>query len=155
MELGMYQNPNMEDWEKKVFELYTEEEGTVWTIFKVYKYRKWYIVHGEINIICYDEDFNKLWSYSGGDIFVSQDETDAFRIYGRGIWLKDFSGCTYLINFDGKCIYNCRPVGGKSHDGMLNTMCFNCAKLSFGCEGTTNHTWDGCVDKVRKIANSD
>lgn len=150
MEIGMYKNPNMEEWEKKVFELYTEEEGTVWTIFKVHKYKNLYIVHGEINIVCYDENFKKLWWFSGRDIFVAPDHSEAFRIYGRGIWLKDFTGCTYLIDFDGRCIYDCEPVNGISHNAMLNTLCFNCARLSNDCEGTVNHNWTGCVNKIRK-----
>ena len=51
-----------------------------------------------------DFNFNKKWSFSGKDIFVSMSEKKAFDLCENSIKLHDFGGHFYEIDFSGKLI---------------------------------------------------
>ena len=62
------------------------------------------VVHGEQEITCFDLDGNKLWSFTGEDIFVSIEGSNPIEIMDKYIKLIDFNNRKYLIDFDGKLI---------------------------------------------------
>jgi hypothetical protein len=64
------------------------------------------VVHGEQDISCFDLDGNKLWSFSGEDIFVSVEGRNPIEITDKCIKLIDFNNREYLIDFDGKPIHS-------------------------------------------------
>ena len=70
--------------------------------YGIYRVQNGYIIYGEIEIIMLDLKFNKKWSFSGKDIFVSMSEKKAFEIYENSIKLHDFEGNFYEIDFSGK-----------------------------------------------------
>ena len=72
--------------------------------YGIYRVQNGYIIYGEIEIIMLDLKFNKKWSFSGKDIFVSMSEKKAFEIYENSIKLHDFEGNFYEIDFSGKLI---------------------------------------------------
>ena len=61
-----------------------------------------YIVHGEIEIARYNSNLNKLWSFSGRDIFASITGRTAFEMAENSIKLYDFQNNYYEIDYDGK-----------------------------------------------------
>lgn len=72
--------------------------------FGIYRVQNGYIIYGEIEIIMLDFNFNKKWSFSGRDIFVSISEKKAFELCENTIKLYDFEGNFYEIDFSGKLI---------------------------------------------------
>ena len=51
-----------------------------------------------------DFDFNKKWSFSGKDIFVSMSDKKPFELCENSIKLYDFEENFYEIDFSGKLI---------------------------------------------------
>lgn len=77
------------------------------TCFSIHKYNDTFITHGEMSVARIDRNGNKLWSYTGADIFVCLDEGNAFEMHDNFIELMDFNGSSYKIDYDGKTIdYN-------------------------------------------------
>lgn len=74
------------------------------SVFETREFENDYIVYGEIEIARFDKLFNKLWSFSGKDIFVSNSDKKAFEISDNRIKLYDFEGNYYEIDFDGKVL---------------------------------------------------
>ena len=72
--------------------------------YGIYRVQNGYIVYGEIEIIMLDFNFNKKWSFSGKDIFVSMSDKKAFELCENSIKLHDFEGNFYEIDFSGKLI---------------------------------------------------
>ena len=70
--------------------------------FSLNKFGDDYIVHGEIEIARYDSDFNKIWSFSGSDIFTSITGKTAFEMSENSIKLYDFQDNYYEIDYNGK-----------------------------------------------------
>ena len=68
----------------------------------LYHFDNGLLVHGEIEIIKTDYAGNKEWSFSGRDIWVTMDGTDALRIVGNNIHLRDFYGDIYILNSHGE-----------------------------------------------------
>jgi len=68
----------------------------------LYDFDNGLLVHGEIEIIKTDYAGNKEWSFSGRDIWVTMDGTDALRIVGNNIHLRDFYGDIYILNSHGE-----------------------------------------------------
>ena len=64
------------------------------------------IIHGEMEITMLDNEFNKMWSFMGKDIFASVSGKEPFEICKDRIKLYDFEDNYYEIDFCGKCI-NC------------------------------------------------
>ena len=63
-----------------------------------------YIVYGEIEIIMLDLDFNKVWGFTGRDIFVSQTRKNAFVLGENSIELYDWENNYYELDFNGNLI---------------------------------------------------
>lgn len=72
--------------------------------FGIYKVKSGYIIYGEIEIIMLDFDFNKKWSFSGRDIFVSVSGKESFKLCENSIKLYDFEDNFYEIDFTGNLI---------------------------------------------------
>lgn len=72
------------------------------SVFSINKFGDDYIVHGEIEIARYNNDFNKVWSFSGKDIFASITGKNAFEMTKNSIKLYDFQDNYYEIDYDGK-----------------------------------------------------
>lgn len=66
--------------------------------YGIYKILEGYIIYGEIDIVMLDFDLNKLWVFSGKDIFVS------FEICDNIIKLYDWDNNYYEVDFCGKQI---------------------------------------------------
>lgn len=75
--------------------------------FGIYKIQTGYVIYGEIEITMLDMDFNKKWSFSGKDIFVSTTNKMPFKLKENSICLYDFQDNYYEINFDGQLINKC------------------------------------------------
>ena len=72
--------------------------------YGIYKVNAGYIIYGEIDITMLDFDFNKKWSFSGKDIFVSMSDKKAFELCDNSIKLYDFDDNFYEIDFPGNLI---------------------------------------------------
>lgn len=75
--------------------------------FKIYKINGGYLTHGELNITKISPNGEKLWEFSGADIWVSVDEGEEVVIFEKDyILLRDFTGDKYKIDYNGN------PIGG-------------------------------------------
>ena len=72
--------------------------------YGIYRVQNGYIVYGEMEITMLDFDFNKKWSFSGKDIFVSMSDKKPFELCENSIKLYDFEENFYEIDFSGKLI---------------------------------------------------
>lgn len=72
--------------------------------YGIYKVKNDYIIYGEIEITMLDSKFNKKWTFSGRDIFVSMSKKKSFELCDKSIKLHDFEDNYYEIDFDGKLI---------------------------------------------------
>lgn len=70
----------------------------------IYAIKDGFIVWGEIEIIRLDSSFDRVWAFSGKDIFVSQTSTIPFSISENRIKLYDWENNYYELDFDGKRI---------------------------------------------------
>ena len=61
------------------------------TCFEIFEYESDFIIHGELEITRIDKKGNKVWTFSGSDIFTSPTGKDDFKIIGHYI---------YAINWD-------------------------------------------------------
>lgn len=93
----------MKVWEEKAKEAYLHYEDEP-TFIKAYKKDKHYIVHGEITIYCFNQEFEKEWEFFARDIWVTQDGSDALRLYDEYIELKDWLGYVYRLDYLGNTI---------------------------------------------------
>lgn len=67
--------------------------------YGIYRVREGYIIYGEVEITMLDLDFNKEWSFSDRDIFVSQYREKTFEICDNLIKLYDWEDHYYEIDF--------------------------------------------------------
>ena len=72
------------------------------TVIGLYRIPEGYILHGELEIIMYDQDFNPKWSFAGRDIFISMTGKQAFTLLEDRIALYDFYDNYYEVDFNGK-----------------------------------------------------
>ena len=72
--------------------------------FGLYRVTNGYIIYGEIEIVMLDLNFDKLWAFSGKDIFVSQTRKDVFVLGEHSIKLYDWEDNFYEIDYTGKLI---------------------------------------------------
>lgn len=79
--------------------------GTFGSNFSIYEISTGYIIHGEIEILKLDFDFEIEWSFSGKDIFATLNDKRAFELCSECIKLYDFENNYYEIDFDGKLIF--------------------------------------------------
>lgn len=70
----------------------------------IYKFENGYIVYGELEILKLSSNFEVEWSFSGEDVFVTQDGSLPFYIQDKSIYLTDWNGSTYIVNKLGKLI---------------------------------------------------
>ena len=63
-----------------------------------------FILHGETELFRYDQQLNRIWSFSGRDIFAALDGKKAFWIEKDTIHCRDWLGWHYVLNSDGKLI---------------------------------------------------
>lgn len=68
--------------------------------FSLYSTPNGYFVHGELEVARYDKDFNKLWGFSGRDIFVSSNNKQAFRLLDDRVCLYDFEDNYYEVDYN-------------------------------------------------------
>ena len=83
--------------------LYKEYE-CLFPAFSIFRVQKGYIVYGELEIVRLDDSFNKLWDFSGRDIFISASGKEPFQICDDRIKLFDFEDNYYEVDFDGNLI---------------------------------------------------
>ena len=74
------------------------------TCFKILRIENDFVVNGEFEITRIDSLGNIIWQFGGADIFVSLDYEDSFQLNDNHIVLKDFTGTSYMIDFDGKIL---------------------------------------------------
>ena len=72
----------------------------------MYSFDSGYTVNGEIDVIKVDKLGNKLWSFSGRDIWVTLSGEEAIQINDNKLMLTDFNGDTYEIDKYGKELKN-------------------------------------------------
>lgn len=72
--------------------------------FGLHRVADGYIIYGEIEIIMLDWNFDKVWSFSGRDIFVSPTRENAFVLGEHSIQLYDWEDHFYEIDYAGKLI---------------------------------------------------
>ena len=72
--------------------------------FGIYICTGGYIVYGETSVIKLNNDLAEEWSFSGNDIFVTQNGTPAFMIDDNRIKLYDWNYAYYELDFDGNLI---------------------------------------------------
>ncbi len=76
------------------------------TGIELYSFEDGFIVNVETEIINVDKFGNKIWSFSGRDIWVTENGGSSINILGDTILLKNFEGQTYLLDRFGKEITN-------------------------------------------------
>lgn len=74
--------------------------------FAIYLVNSGYIIHGEIEVFKLDFQLDKIWGFSGADIFVTQDNKLPFLIDGNRIKMYDWNGTYYEIDLNGQLIYD-------------------------------------------------
>lgn len=98
----------LDSWKLKVKEAYIEYENES-TYIDAYKINdELYIVHGEMAIYGFDQNFNRIWDIFGSDIFVTQDDTPAVNFTEEYILVSDWEGEQYKIGYDGNPIIPCK-----------------------------------------------
>lgn len=90
--------------------------------FGIYKVKYGYIIYGEIEITMLDLEFNKVWSFSGRDIFVSRTNRKSFELCDNSIKLYDFEENYYEIGYDGNILVEKKSC---ENDVMNITDCAN------------------------------
>ncbi len=70
----------------------------------LYKVKSGYIIHGEVEILMLNENFDVMWRFSGNDIFISSSDKTSFELCESSIKLYDFNDEYYEIDFNGKSI---------------------------------------------------
>lgn len=69
---------------------------------EIYAFDNGYIVNGEVDIIKVDKLGNKVWEFSGRDIWVRPNGESSINIQGDRILLIDFEGYQYYLDKWGK-----------------------------------------------------
>jgi len=72
------------------------------TGIEIYAFDNGYIVNGEVDIIKVDKLGNKIWSFSGRDIWVRPNGESSTNIQIGSLLLIDFEGYEYLLDKWGK-----------------------------------------------------
>lgn len=78
-----------------------DEDGC---FFAIHKISNGYIVHGEFVVLKVDLLLNVTWTFSGADIFVTQDDHPAFQIINDRIVLRDWNNDIYELDMYGQLI---------------------------------------------------
>lgn len=76
-------------------------------IIKIYRIDEGYLTHGELYITKVSKNGDKLWEFSGADIWISiKNNTDVVVLEEDGILLTDFNGDNYKIDYNGKLLWD-------------------------------------------------
>jgi hypothetical protein len=76
-------------------------QGDFVSCFGIYKNKKDYIIHGEMEISKINNKGILMWKFSGKDIFTTIDGKDDFKIFENYIMVKDFENNIYKLDFNG------------------------------------------------------
>ena len=90
-------------WEEKAKEAYLKYENEP-TYVKAYRKGDLYVVHGEITILCFNKNFEKLWEFCARDIWITTDDSEAIVLHNKYIQLKDWRGYVYKLDYQGRLI---------------------------------------------------
>ena len=63
-----------------------------------------YILHGETELFRYDKQLNRVWEFSGRDIFATPNGEKAFWLEKNSIHCRDWLGWHYVLDLDGNPI---------------------------------------------------
>ena len=77
-------------------------------LFEIHPIEGGYLIWGEGDIFRYDLTLKRVWHFMGRDILVSLHGNQHFWVQNAEIHCRDFSGYHYVLDFDGKLIYNFR-----------------------------------------------
>lgn len=72
------------------------------TGIEIYAFDNGYIVNGEVDIIKVDKLGNKIWSFSGRDVWARSNGESSINIQRDRLLLTDFEGCKYHLDKWGK-----------------------------------------------------
>ncbi len=81
--------------------------GCLGCTYGLYRVINGYLVYGEMEIVMLDLDFDKVWAFSGRDIFVSRTRENAFVLGEHTVKLYDWEDNYYELDFMGKLISDC------------------------------------------------
>ena len=70
----------------------------------IYQVDQAYLICGEIEITMLDAGLNRLWNFSGADIFASVTGRNPVELRERSIVLYDFADNRYELDYDGNAI---------------------------------------------------
>jgi len=73
-------------------------------LFEIYSIEDGYIIHGELELFRYDKHLNRIWDFSGRDIFATVDGRKAFWLEEDTIHCRDWLGWHYVLDLDGKLL---------------------------------------------------
>ena len=73
-------------------------------LFEIYSIEDGYIIHGELELFRYDKQLNRIWDFSGRDIFATVDGKKAFWLEENTIHCRDWLGWHYVLDLDGKLL---------------------------------------------------
>ena len=104
LDLNNKRKNNMEvPWKELVKQAYMTYENEA-TYINAYKWNDLFIVHGEISIYCFNSEYEKVWDFSGRDIWVTNDGSEAVSFIDDYIVLRDWLGYTYKVNYEGEVV---------------------------------------------------
>jgi len=66
--------------------------------FAIQKFDDGYIVFGDLDILKLSAEYETVWSFSGADVFVTQDGSNPFYIDNNIIYLTDWNGTKYIVD---------------------------------------------------------
>lgn len=88
-------------------EIITHKEIGDTPFFSIYHFIGGYIIHGELEILRLNKNFERMWTFSGSDIFVTQNgEHQAVRFTDDQILLQDWNGVRYALDINGKLVWD-------------------------------------------------
>ena len=82
----------------------TAEIDSICPNVELHRVETGYLVYGEFDITMLNDRLEKLWSFSGHDVFASSTNKPAFEIREDRICLYDFVGNYYELDFQGNVI---------------------------------------------------
>ena len=74
-------------------------------LFEILSIEDGYIIHGELELFRYDKQLNRIWGFSGRDIFATADGRKAFWLEENAIHCRDWLGWHYVLDIDGNLLY--------------------------------------------------
>jgi hypothetical protein len=72
------------------------------TCFGIYEFGDDFIIHGELQVSRINRQGELKWDFGARDIFVLQDGGKAMTLANNRIYLKDWEGYEYILDFNGK-----------------------------------------------------